>query len=78
MKCLSCDRMLNDFESTRKGASGMYIDLCNYCFKEVHRDFDGVDERYDLHHADDEVQEYEDTPLEEFIDEHIDSDMIVW
>jgi hypothetical protein len=34
MKCCSCDRILTDFEATRKGAmSGEYLDLCNQCIK---------------------------------------------
>ena len=34
MRCCSCDRILSDFEATRKGAlSGNYLDLCNQCIK---------------------------------------------
>lgn len=32
MKCLSCDRILNDYESTRKYENGEYVDMCNSCF----------------------------------------------
>ena len=33
MKCLSCDVILNDYESTKKYAStGDYIDLFGACF----------------------------------------------
>ena len=33
MRCLSCDKILNDYESTRKSAvTGEYYDLCNHCF----------------------------------------------
>ena len=36
MRCYSCDKALNDFESTRKSATtGEYMDLCNKCFKDV-------------------------------------------
>ena len=36
MRCQSCNRALDDFESTRKHAvTGEYIDLCNKCFPEV-------------------------------------------
>ena len=36
MRCYSCDRALNDFESTRKSVTtGEYMDLCNKCFKDV-------------------------------------------
>lgn len=36
MRCLSCDRKLNDYESTRKYASsGDFVDLCNRCFSEI-------------------------------------------
>lgn len=36
MRCLSCDRKLNDYESTRRYASsGDFVDLCNRCFSFV-------------------------------------------
>lgn len=33
MRCCSCNRNLNDFESTRKDSHGGYPDLCNKCIK---------------------------------------------
>lgn len=39
MRCLSCNKNLSDFESTRKFAStGEYLDLCNRCYSEVQDD----------------------------------------
>ena len=39
MRCLACNKILNDFEATRKSAiTGEYIDLCNHCFQPVERD----------------------------------------
>lgn len=36
MRCLSCDKILNDYESTRKSAvTGEYIDLCNHCYSTI-------------------------------------------
>jgi len=36
MRCYSCDKALNDFESTRKSVTtGEYMDLCNKCIKDV-------------------------------------------
>lgn len=36
MRCYSCDRALNDYESTRKSVTtGEYMDLCNKCIKDV-------------------------------------------
>lgn len=32
MRCLSCGKNLNDYESTRKYPDGAYIDMCNGCF----------------------------------------------
>lgn len=34
MRCLSCNKDLDDKESVRKAPSGFYIDLCNPCFKQ--------------------------------------------
>ena len=53
MRCLSCDRKLNDYESTRKYASsGTFVDLCNRCFAEISEDIpdlegDGFDHDLD-------------------------------
>jgi hypothetical protein len=53
MRCLSCDRKLSDYESTRKYASsGSFVDLCNRCFSEVSEDIpdiegDGFDHVYE-------------------------------
>ncbi len=55
MRCLACNRKLNDYERTRKYASsGAFVDLCNGCFSEVSDDIpdlegDGFD------HASDEA-----------------------
>ena len=48
MRCLACNKVLNDFESTRKSArTGEYVDLCNHCFHDVESDIDSL-EREDL------------------------------
>lgn len=48
MRCLACNRNLNDFESTRKSAiTGEYVDLCNHCFHEVEQEIP-TKERDDL------------------------------
>ena len=54
MRCVACDKNLNDFESTRKHSiTGEFLDLCNHCFHEIENDL-SIDEREDLRH-DDEV-----------------------
>lgn len=36
MRCTACNRMLNDYEATRKHAlTGEYLDLCQQCFMSV-------------------------------------------
>lgn len=36
MRCKACNKLLTDFESTRKYAnSDDYVDLCNDCFRYV-------------------------------------------
>lgn len=36
MRCVCCDRLLNDFESTIKVKStGEYADTCNFCRREI-------------------------------------------
>lgn len=41
MRCLACNKALNDFEATRKSAtSGEFVDLCNHCFHNVEQDLE--------------------------------------
>jgi hypothetical protein len=48
MRCIACNKNLNDFESTRKSAvTGEYLDLCNTCFHQVEQDIP-TKERDDL------------------------------
>lgn len=55
MRCLACNKNLNDFESTRKHPeTGEYIDLCNHCYHDV-QDEIYADEREDLREGDDEL-----------------------
>lgn len=50
MRCVSCDKSLNDFESTRKCATtGKYLDMCNRCFDHIKYDIPTID-REDLKH----------------------------
>ena len=62
MRCLSCNRNLSDFESTRKyTTSGKYVDLCNSCFGTISKEVP-VLERADLLHDTESTNEeaYED------------------
>jgi len=48
MHCIACDRLLSEFEATRKNAMTMdYIDLCKVCFEDVKGLFPVI-ERKDL------------------------------
>jgi len=43
MRCIACNKNLNDFESTRKSATtGEYVDLCNHCFHNVEQDIESI------------------------------------
>lgn len=62
MRCLSCNKILSDFESTRKSAlTGEYLDMCNHCFSEIAYDVDTI-VREDLREDEtlDEDDDYED------------------
>ncbi len=51
MKCLACDVILTDFESTRRyHGTQYYVELCNHCFKHIAHDIN-TDERMDLLHS---------------------------
>lgn len=74
MHCRACNKLLSDYESTRKNAvTGQYLDLCKVCFEDV-KPFVKVIDRKDLiTEADlDDPEEdfnddtYTDFPLEDF------------
>lgn len=57
MRCLSCNVILTEFESTRKSAvTEEYLDLCNDCYSTI-RDQVKALERFDLMTLDDEPDE---------------------
>jgi hypothetical protein len=59
MRCLACNKILNDFEATRKSVtSGTFVDLCNHCFHDVEYDIQSL-EREDLRETDDTESEIE-------------------
>jgi len=43
MKCLCCDKILNDFEATRRYPSGGFVDMCNSCYRTVRYDLYTID-----------------------------------
>ena len=55
MRCLACNALMSDFESTRKSAvTNDYIDLCNHCYYSISDDVAAL-ERTDLEHEEDMV-----------------------
>lgn len=57
MKCLSCDKILSDFESTRKYENGEFVDMCNSCFSKSDMSSIVVLEREDLAESEDILDE---------------------
>lgn len=74
MRCDCCDRLLNDFESTRKSKlTGEYLNTCNKCLKGLKIE---TDDRPDLNPHEvvsdyDYLDEYVDTrlPLDAYNDD---------
>ena len=55
MRCLACNALMSDFESTRKSViTEQYIDLCNHCYYTISNDVTAL-ERTDLEHEEDMV-----------------------
>lgn len=71
MRCVCCDKMLNDFESTRKSIrTGEYLDMCNKCYHTIDKTVLTY-ERYDL--QDDEDNNGDDLePSDNFLDNPLD------
>ena len=51
MRCTCCNKLLSNYESTRKFASGTYIDMCGTCFDTIADDVSVID---------DETEDYDD------------------
>lgn len=73
MRCLACDKRLNNRESTRKySSSGTYIDLCDRCFSLVAEEIpdvaDGInpddfDDAEDFDSVDKDLRDFGDSGL---------------
>lgn len=64
MRCVCCDKLLTDFECSRKSIhTGMYMDMCTDCYKYIKDDVVVV-ENNDLLHIQD-VVDIEDMYTEE-------------
>lgn len=56
MRCYCCDKVLSDFESTRKSVTtGDYLDMCNKCYYTIKEDLVS-EERYDLYDGDEDQE----------------------
>lgn len=71
MHCSCCDRLLTEFESTRRNANTFqFIDLCKVCFEDVKPFVPTIDRKDLISEADlDEIEDddpYTDFPLEDF------------
>lgn len=66
MKCVCCNRLLSDFEATRRsGSTGEYLDTCNRCWSDIDPEGEMLTiDRKDLQHESDillqEANTYED------------------
>ena len=73
MRCYCCDKILSDFESTRKSVmTGDYLDMCNKCYATIKEDLHS-EERYDLFDGDEEELE-DDNTLSTDLDFGVDMD----
>jgi hypothetical protein len=55
MRCISCDAVLNEFESTRRAVSSNdFLDMCSRCFSDIDEDVEVID-RLDLKHESDNI-----------------------
>lgn len=54
MRCVCCDKILNDFEATRKSIrTGEYLDMCSKCYSTIDKTVLSY-ERYDLKDEDEQ------------------------
>ena len=75
MHCVNCDRLLSDFEATRKHAiTFQFLDLCKVCFEDVKTIIPTIDNRslmteqdFDADPDDDDMDTGDSTDLEGLI-----------
>jgi hypothetical protein len=76
MHCVNCDRLLSDFEATRKHAvTFKFLDLCKVCFEDVKTIIPTIDRRELMTEQDFDTEPEDDLdtdfPLED-VDAYID------
>ena len=73
MHCTSCNKLLTDYESTRKNAvTGKYFDLCKVCFEDI-KPFVKVIDRKDLISEadldDDDMEDPDDLDTQDYVED---------
>jgi len=65
MRCYCCNRVLSDYESTRKSATtGSYLDMCNKCVKSSGISYeDNLEDSFSSELDEDNIIEYVDPSL---------------
>lgn len=65
MHCICCDRLLSDYEATRRDVNtNQFLDMCNKCYGTISNEVLTLD-RQDLKHDDeDELNDYDISPYE--------------
>jgi hypothetical protein len=65
MHCLNCDRLLTDYEATRKHAiTFKFLDLCKVCFEDVKTIIPTIDRKELMTDQDLDVNDDEDADLD--------------
>lgn len=68
MRCVCCNKILSEFESTRKSiTTNEYLDMCNRCYGTISKDVLTY-ERYDLFDDEDEQDPREQFDLDYLTD----------
>jgi hypothetical protein len=65
MHCTVCDKLLNDYESTRKTLDGQYLDMCQDCYLGLEILIPTIDRKDLLHET--EMPD-PDTIMEDYLD----------
>ena len=74
MHCVNCDRLLSDFEATRKHAiTFQFLDLCKVCFEDVKTIIPTIDNRSLMTEQDFDTDDDTDTTGNEVSLEDIDA-----
>lgn len=58
MRCLSCNKILTDYECSMKTTSGEYLDLCLSCYYPIRKEVPAVGNPFASHYGESDYDDF--------------------